>query len=87
MKKLLIALLLVSVVAVLLGCAQKDDQGQTADTPDDTLTDSGTAGNPAVSAAEISGDIESVLREVTSIDVNDTGDALTPLTDEDLNLE
>ncbi len=85
MKKLLVALLLLSVV--LFGCTQKNGQNPETDTPDNTLTESGTAGNPVISAAEISSDIESAASEVASIDVNDTGDALTPLTDADLNLE
>jgi len=43
--------------------------------------------NASVSAAEISSDLVSALSDVLKINATGTGDALTPLTEEDLNTE
>jgi PBP1b-binding outer membrane lipoprotein LpoB len=89
MKKLIILLLLILVVSGFSGCLQKTEPA-TNNTTGTGVTASvtvpaGPASNLTISAATISSDIESISKEVTSIDTNGTG--ITPLNDTDLTVD
>jgi len=43
--------------------------------------------NVTISALDILNNVNNALSEVSNIDVNDTGDIITPLTEDDLNTE
>ena len=79
MKKLIV-LLLIAVVLGFSGCLQNP-----AATNNATVTP-GT-GNLTISTATISSDIESISKEVASIDTNDSGNAITPITDVDMTID
>jgi hypothetical protein len=89
MKKL-IALLLLLIVLSFSGCVQKTGPAAINATPGITASNTvtavpGTVGNLTISASTISGDIESISKEVASIDTNSTG--ITPLNDTDLTVD
>lgn len=46
-----------------------------------------TSTNVTISALDLLDDINNALSEVNNINVNDTGDTITPLTEDDLNTE
>jgi len=91
MKKpiVLLLILVLFVVSGFSGCLQKtgpaaNNTSGTGITPTITVTAGpGTAGN--LSAATISSDIESISKEVASLDTNGTG--ITPLNDTDLTVD
>ena len=96
MRSLMIALLLASVV-VLVGCTQNPVTNNTNanntnitisnNTLNNTLNNSGAARNITIGASAISSDIDNALNETANINVNNTGDAVTPITQDDLNTE
>lgn len=95
MKKPLV-LLLILVILGFSGCLQKTGENTAAVTPEtgDNITDSnnvpassGTAGDPTISAATISSDIESISKEVAGIDTNVSENTITPLNESDLTID
>jgi len=93
MKKSFV-LLLVLVISGVYGCAQKTNQDLVATsnaTVSVGITNGGafvpTTETAEISASTISSDIESITQEVASIDINETGDAITPINDDDLTID
>ena len=91
-----IVLLLILVVLGFSGCVQKTGENNAATNnktvgTGDNITASNTvpatAGNPTISTATISSNIESISKEVASIDTNDSENTITPLTEADLTID
>jgi PBP1b-binding outer membrane lipoprotein LpoB len=99
MKKLIV-LLLILVVLGFSGCLQKTEQNPATNnatvtpgtgnniTATNTVPASpGTSGNLTISSATISSDIESISKEVASVDTNVSGNTITPINDTDLTVD
>lgn len=96
MKKI-IALLLILVVFGLSGCAKSTEQTSVTNSPavvasstptaNTGSSGSGTVSANTVTAAEISNDIESISNDVAALDVNSTGDAIVPITADELSTD
>ena len=84
MKKIMVLLLLITVLSLLCGCAQKTetnlDKGIEATAPIEAPADA----DHAVDTSEISNDIDSISKEIANIDVDDLGDVITPIGADDL---
>lgn len=92
MKQLIIPLALMYVI-VLAGCTQNPTANVTNNTNannTNVITQNNTLNNSAnlaITAASISSDVENALNETNNINVNNTGDAITPITANDLNTD
>ena len=87
MKKIIALMLIIAVLGLLYGCAQKTEQNTATSTTKGTEavpSTAPTAAQPAADTAAISNDIDSISKEIASIDANDTGDVMTPVSAADI---
>lgn len=97
MKKI-IALLMLFTVLVVCGCTQAPSStaspsNSIAATPTPSLAASTATPSPTLpptpsaSVSTISSDIDSIANEISGIDVNGTGDAIIPVTADELDTD
>ncbi|VVB76476.1 Uncharacterised protein [Candidatus Tiddalikarchaeum anstoanum] len=82
-------LLLIPFVLLVIGCTINIQPTGGNSTPNNTIINNTITEtvNQTVSSAEIAGDIEDIMHDITNINVNNTGDPITPITQDDLNTE